>query len=67
MLGEGIVSFGVPRATDLRKAKSSAKMARSRFNLPVTRIAAGVNSMSPCALWNLTTRSPGAFETPSSA
>ena len=56
MLGEGIVSFGVPRATDLRNAKSSAKMQRSSFSLPVTRIAAGVNSMSPFSLWNWTFR-----------
>ena len=33
MLGDGIVSFGVPRATDLRNAKSSAKMRRLQLQL----------------------------------
>ena len=56
MLGDGIVSLGVPFATERRNVKSSAKMHVSSFSLPVTRMAAGVNSMSPFSLWNWTFR-----------
>ena len=56
MLGDGIVSFGVcPSLThDFRYSKASPKIVSDTPSLPSMRIAAGVNSMSPCSLWNLT-------------
>ena len=68
MLGEGIVSFGVcpAPATDCRNAKSSPKIVSLTPSLPSMSIAAGVNSMSPSALWNFTVRLPGALLMPSS-
>ena len=67
MLGLGIVSFGVAVVTTLwRNSKSWAKIGFSSVTLPSMCIAAGVNSMSPSALWNLTLRLPGDFEMPPS-
>ena len=60
MLGDGIVSFGVALVThSCRNSKCSAKIGFSSVTLPSTCIAAGVHSMSPSALWNLTFRLPG--------
>ena len=48
MLGEGMVSFGTAVVTvSRRNVKSSAKIVSSSRILPWTRMAAGVNSMSP--------------------
>ena len=67
MLGDGIVSLGVALVTTLcRNSKSGAKIGFSSVTLPSMCIAAGVNSMSPSALWNLTARLPGDFEMPPS-
>ena len=68
MLGEGIVSFGVcaSLATDCRYSKASAKIVSETPILPSMCSAAGVNSMSPSALWNCTFMFPGAFDIPSS-
>ena len=66
MLGLGIVSLGVFDVTPFRNSKSSPKIGFSSVTLPSMCIAAGVNSMSPSALWNLTLRCPGAFEIPPS-
>ena len=55
MLGEGIVSFGVPRpTTDFRNSKCSPKMQPSSDSLPSTRRPDGVKSMSPLSLWKCT-------------
>ena len=65
MFGDGMVSLGTAVVTWLRRnVKASAKMVSSIPSLPSTRIDAGVNSMSPAALWNFTAMLPGAFETP---
>ncbi len=47
MLGDGIVSFGVCRATTVsrRNSKSSAKIVWSRWTFSATWIAAGVYSI----------------------
>jgi hypothetical protein len=68
MLGDGIVSFGVcvSLATDCRNSNASAKIVCETPSLPSMCSAAGVNSMSPSALWNCTDRLPGALEMPSS-
>ena len=67
MLGLGIVSFGVASVTTLcRNSKSRAKIGCSSVTLPSMCIAAGVNSMSPSALWNFTVRFPGDLEIPPS-
>ena len=67
MLGDGIVSFGRLSVTVCcRKAKSSPKIVSETPSLPPIRIAAGVNSISPCSLRNWTVISPGAFEIPPS-
>jgi hypothetical protein len=58
MLGEGMVSFGVPLvATDRRNSKSRPKMGASSASSPTfpsTRRAAEVKSRSPWALWKCT-------------
>ena len=64
MLGDGMVSFGVAVATDFRKVKASAKIGCCSVSLPVMRSAAGVNSMSPFSLWNLTVRLSCTLVTP---
>ena len=63
MLGDGIVSFGVARwsRTPAGTRSASAKIGFSSVTLPSTCIAAGVHSMSPSALWNLTFSFPGVF------
>ena len=67
MLGDGIVSFGVwpSLATDCRNSNASAKIVCDTPSLPSMCSAAGVHSMSPSALWNLTLMFPGALEMPS--
>ena len=67
MLGDGIVSFGVwaSEATDCRYSNASPKIGSETPSLPSMWMAAGVHSMSPSALWNLTARLPGALEMPS--
>ena len=51
MLGDGMVSFGVPVVTiERRKAKSGPKIGSSSPILPSTRSAAEVKSRSPWAL-----------------
>ena len=68
MFGDGMVSFGTAVVTWSRtNVKSSAKIVSSIRSFPSTMIEAGVNSMSPAALWNFTARWPGALETPPSA
>ncbi len=65
MLGEGMVSFGVPVVTtDFRNSKSSPKMHFSKVSLPTIRSADGVNSMSPPLLWKVTLRLSLTFSTP---
>ncbi len=65
MLGDGIVSFGVAVVThSCRNWKWSAKIGFSSVTLASTCIAAGVHSMSPSALWNLTFSRPGVLEIP---
>ena len=65
MFGEGMVSLGTAVVTwDFRKVKASPKIVSSIRSFPSTRIDAGVNSMSPAALWNFTAMLPGALETP---
>ena len=67
MLGEGIVSFGRSVATvSWRKRKSSPKITFDTPSFPSTCSAAGVNSMSPSSLWNVTAMWPASFVTPSS-
>ena len=67
MLGDGIVSFGTAVETvSARKRKSSPKIVSETETLPVTWCWAGVNSMSPPALWKRTAMSPASFVTPSS-
>ena len=68
MLGEGMVSFGVcaSLATDCRNVNGRSKIVSDTPSLPSMCSAAGVNSMSPSALWNCTDMLPGALETPSS-
>ncbi len=65
MFGDGMVSLGTAVVTcDFRNEKASAKIVSLILSLLSTRIDAGVNSMSPAALWNFTARLPGAFDTP---
>jgi hypothetical protein len=60
-----MVSLGTAVVTcDCRNVKASAKIVSSIPSLPSTRIDAGVNSISPAALWNFTAMFPGAFDTP---
>ena len=68
MLGDGIVSFGVwpSLAIDCRNLNGRSKIVSDTPSLPSMCSAAGVNSMSPSALWNCTDRLPGALEMPSS-
>ena len=60
-----MVSFGVPVVT-LSRTNSNAepKIVWSIPSLPVTRIADGVNSMSPAALWKTLFMACSAFCTP---
>ena len=65
MFGDGMVSLGTAVVTwDFRNVKASAKIVSLIVSLLSTRIDAGVNSMSPAALWNFTARLPGALDTP---
>ena len=65
MLGEGIVSFGVPLpTTDFRKSKWSPKMQPFSPSLPVTRRPDGVKSTSPWSLWKCTVMFCSTFCTP---
>ncbi len=50
MLGAGIVSFGVLRATDFRYEKCSPKIVLSSLSGLVTFNAEGLNSISPFSL-----------------
>ncbi len=54
MFGEGMVSLGTAVVTcDRRNVKASAKIVSLILSLLSTRIDAGVNSMSPAALWKV--------------
>ena len=66
MLGDGIVSFGVwpSLATDCRNVNGRSKIVSDTPSLPSMCSAAGVNSMSPSALWNFTDRLPGRLGDP---
>jgi hypothetical protein len=65
MFGDGMVSLGTAVVTwERRKVNASAKIVSSIRTFPSTWIDAGVNSMSPAALWNWTFRLPGALDTP---
>ena len=65
MFGDGMVSLGTAvRTWSRRKTKASAKIVSPMPSFPSIRIEAGVNSMSPAALWNFTARWPAALETP---
>ena len=67
MLGDGIVSLGVALVThSCRNWKWSAKIGFSSVIREPTWVAAGVHSMSPSALWNLTFSWPGVFSMPPS-
>jgi len=65
MFGDGIVSFGTAVVTwDFRKVKSPPKIVWSSLILPPMCSAAGVHSMVPDGLVNVTASLPGALETP---
>ena len=67
MFGDGMVSLGTAVVTwDFRNVKSSPKIVSLILSLLSTRIEAGVNSMSPAALWNCTAMFPGVLDTPPS-
>ena len=67
MLGDGMVCLGTAVVTtDFRYSKSGPKIVWSRPTLRFTVSAAGVYSMSPAGLWNLTSRFPGAWPIPPS-
>ena len=68
MLGDGIVSFGTFVVTvSRRNENASPKIVFETPSLPSTCSAAGVNSMSPFSLWNLTAMWPASFVIPSSS
>ena len=67
MLGDGIVSFGTVVVTVCcRNWNASPKIVFDTPSFPSMCSAAGVNSMSPCSLWNLTAMWPASFVMPSS-
>ncbi len=67
MLGEGIVSFGTFVVTvSWRKLNASPKIVSETPSLLSMWSAAGVNSMSPSSLWNLTEMWPASWVMPSS-
>ena len=67
MLGDGIVSFGVPAVTVCcRNVNASPKIVCDRPTRPLTCIAAAMNSMSPSSLWNCTRTLSSAVPMPSS-
>ena len=49
VVGDGMVIFGVARATDFRNLKSSTKMPLGRLSLPVTCSVGGEWSRAPAA------------------
>ncbi len=67
MLGDGIVSFGWFVVTvSRRNSNASPKIVVDTPSLPSTCSAAGVNSISPSSLKNLTAMCPASLLIPSS-
>jgi hypothetical protein len=65
MLGEGMVSLGVPRGVAfLRNSKSSPKMQPFSDSLPSTLRPEGVKSTSPRSLWKCTVMFCSTLRTP---
>ena len=64
MLGDGMVSFGVPLVTDFRKAKSSAKMVSLSFKRSLIVTPSAAKGMSPATPWNCTVTFSSARATP---
>src|SRR5579859_4472257 len=52
IVGEGMVCFGVPCATDFTNLKWSTKIPRGRPSLPTIFSASGDTSVSPSLVWN---------------
>ncbi len=65
IVGEGIVTLGVPFVTDFRNLKSSSWIGFACFTFPVTLRTGGAKPTSPVLVWNCDVK-PVCVSTPSS-